>query len=83
MDQAPIEPIEFLKEEVKKLQEMMVENNTLLRGIQRRGRLVMLGSSLKWLIIIGISLGSFYFLKPLFDTYKSLGLGENFQNLIK
>lgn len=76
MDQGTLDPIQSLTEEVKKLQEIVAENNTVLKGIQRRGRLVVLASSLKWIVIIGLSLGSFYFLKPLLDTYKSLGFGQ-------
>jgi len=82
MDQGTPNPIQDLTEQVKKLQDIVVDNNTMLKGIQRRGRMVMLASTLKWVIIIGLSLGSFYFLKPLFDTYKSLGFGEVFQNTL-
>ena len=40
------------------------ENNDILRGLQRSMRLSRFMSVLYWLIIIGISIGAWYFLQP-------------------
>ena len=57
MDQGTPDPIQVLTEEVKKLQDIVAQNNVVLNKLQRRGRLVVLASSLKWIIIIALSLG--------------------------
>ncbi len=82
MEQGTQDSMQVLIGEVKALQAIVAENNTILKKIQRRDRFILLVSSLKWIIIIGLSLGSFYFLKPLFDTYQSFGLGNVFQNTL-
>ncbi len=78
MEQGSIDPLQSLAEQVKKLQETVVENNVILHGLQRRARLAFLASTLKWVVIIGISLGSFYFLQPIFEStlrvYENLSL---------
>ena len=77
MDQGSTDPIASLTEEVKKLQDIVSQNHILLLGVQRRSRFMFLGSILKWIVIIGISFGSFYFLQPFFETamntYKTIG----------
>ena len=40
------------------------DNNAMLQSIQRRARLSILFSLIKWFVIIGFSLGLFYYTKP-------------------
>lgn len=52
------------------------QNTAMLHRIERRARWTLLLSSLRWIIIIGLSLGAFYYTKPyleqLMSTYNQL-----------
>ena len=52
------------------------ENNEILRKIRRGNRWSMALRSTYWLIIIGLSIGAFYFVQPyideVMDTYKGI-----------
>ena len=66
----------------KSLQDLVKENNEILkqiRGGQRRNRIF---TVLYWLVIIGVSLGFFYYLQPIFTKLKELltGLAGNVAN---
>ncbi|MES2986094.1 MAG: hypothetical protein V4686_03125 [Patescibacteria group bacterium] len=71
------EGLEALTEQIKKLQQTVDENHVMLVSIQRRARVSIIFSGLKWLIILGITFGSFIYLQPyldqVFQTYSSLG----------
>lgn len=57
---------------------MAEENNTILRSIRRTARIGTVMKVLYWTVIIGLSVGAFYFLQPYLEFMKStLGLGEN------
>ena len=75
MDQG--QGFESLSEQLKNIESVVKDNNTLLQSIQRRAKLSILVSSIKWLVIIGLSFGSLYFLQPyvemIMSTYKSIG----------
>ena len=62
--------------ESKKLLEetfqLVSDNNKILHGIRRSQRIASFMRALYWLIIIGISIGSFYYISPYLD--KILGL---------
>ena len=66
----------FMDPESKKLLQdtlaLTEENNKMLhkiRGIQRRGAI---WQALKWIIIIGIAFGSFYFIEPYLNKVMEL-----------
>lgn len=46
------------------IEEGIKQNHHMLESIQRRARLSILFSSLKWLIILGLTFGTFYYTKP-------------------
>ncbi len=48
------------------------ENNDILRSLQRHMRLARFMSVLYWLIIIGISVGAWYFVQPYVDQAMSV-----------
>jgi len=67
------------------IEETMKLNNAMLHSIERRARLSILFSSLKWFVIIGLSLGTFYYTKPyleqLMSTYSQISdFGSYFGN---
>jgi hypothetical protein len=61
------EGLETLQEQIKKLTHMVEENNAMLQSIQRRARMVILISSIKWIFIIGVTFSSLFFLQPYLD----------------
>ncbi len=65
--------VKTLLEETKKLVE---DNNKILHSIQKRERLSFLVRILYWLVIIGIGVGAFYYVKPymeqLMKVYQSI-----------
>jgi len=73
MDDADIQEI---KEKLEEMSDMLDENNRILRGLRRTARLSTLFSVLKWALIIGISIGAFYYIQPIVDsvmkTYQSI-----------
>jgi len=75
------EGLESLQAEVRKLTALVEENHTMLKSIQRRARVSILLSSIKWLFILGVTFGSFFFLQPyldsLMETYSSISTLSN------
>lgn len=53
------------------------ENNSILRGIRRSNRFSMFLRLGYWVIIIGLSFGAYYFVKPLINS--TLGLYDQVQ----
>jgi hypothetical protein len=49
------------------------ENNQILTSMRRRGRLGLIFRICYWVIIIGISIGAFYFIQPYVDFLRGLG----------
>lgn len=62
------EGLDSLQAQITKLTTLVEENQLMLKSIQRRARLSILISSIKWLIILGVTFGSFIFLQPYLDT---------------
>ena len=64
------------KELLEKTYEMSKENNNILKGIRSSNRWSAFFRIFYWLIIIGISVGAFYFVQPYVDValkaYKSI-----------
>ncbi|MDB5238996.1 MAG: hypothetical protein JWO00_331 [Candidatus Parcubacteria bacterium] len=40
------------------------ENNGMLKSIRRTGRLALLARILYWVVILGVSVGAYYFIQP-------------------
>ena len=56
--------IEEIRVELKKIMEMTKVNYALLRSINHRANLSLLFSSLRWIVVIGIAIGTYYYLQP-------------------
>lgn len=65
------------KELLEKTYEMSKENNHILRGIRNSNRWASFFRFFYWIIIIGISLGTFYYIQPY--TNKALSLYKSLQ----
>ncbi len=52
------------------------ENNVILKSLRRSHRLSLIGKSIYWFVIIGLSIGAFYFIQPYINFMTStLGIG--------
>ncbi len=63
------------------------ENNRILHGMRRTARLVGIGRLIYWIILIGVSIGAYYYIQPyleqLFAAYSNLQHGANsIQNFV-
>ncbi|MES3005384.1 MAG: hypothetical protein V4664_00350 [Patescibacteria group bacterium] len=56
--------IQEIRAELKKVSKLTEENSVILHAIQRRAKLALLWSFFRWMIIIGIAIGSFYYIQP-------------------
>ena len=61
--------------------ELAQENNTILRGIRRANRFSMAFKIFYWLVIIGVTLGAFYFVQPYLE--KSIDLLNQAQKSVQ
>ncbi len=70
------EDYEAILHRLDTIEEDVRQSNQMLHRIERRARFALLFSSLKWFIIIGLSLGTFYYTKPyleqLMETYSHI-----------
>lgn len=69
----PDEKIQF-----EKLLKIVEENNEILKGIRRSNRFSLLIKSIYWFVIIGLSIGAFYFVQPYVNFMgNALGIDTN------
>jgi hypothetical protein len=60
------------------------ENNEILRGIRRSNRISAVFRVIYWIIIIGIGVGTFYFLQPyLYAAADVVRQGQNVLNNVR
>jgi len=61
-----------MDEETKKLLEdtliLNKENNEILRKLYKAQRLAQITRIIYWIVIVGVTLGAFYFIQPFFDS---------------
>lgn len=87
-DQRNIE-IEELHKKIDDLTELAEENQRMIRNLYQRARMATVFIFIKWFIIIGITIGSFYYLQPFIDNLVGIyggisgGSGQDLFNLIK
>lgn len=57
---------------LKEIESEVKSNTNMLISIQRRARISILFSAIKWIIILGITFGVFVYAKPYLDQLMSL-----------
>ncbi len=71
-----IDDMNDIRADLKKILEVVKRNEEMLQSVQRRARLSMFVQILKWLVIIGISIGAFIYVQPILEkvmeTYMSI-----------
>jgi hypothetical protein len=85
--------LQAIKKELIEIKSLAIENQRMIKGVYKRIRFSSIFSILKWVIIIGVTLGAFYYVQPVFEavlkTYQSVGgmgsgpNGESFLELWK
>jgi hypothetical protein len=61
-----------VKETLEHLEEVSEENNRMIRKIYRTTRFAQFFAIVKWAIVIGVAIGAFYYLQPVFDKIDSI-----------
>lgn len=60
--------VDELNEKVDELTTLMEESNRMTKNLYQRARMATVVVFIKWFIIIGITLGSFYYIQPLINN---------------
>ncbi len=73
---------------LERTHEMTEENNKILRSLRRSRRISLILSISYWVLIIGLSVGAFYFIQPYIDfiaggTDSGSKITEQFKDLLK
>jgi hypothetical protein len=55
---------------LKEIQQMTEENNKILKKMNRKAFWASISSLMYWVVIIGASLGAYYYLEPYVDKFK-------------
>lgn len=58
------------KKMLEKIYELTEENNEIIRKVRSTQKRVFLFQIIRWFLIIGISIGAFYFLQPYVDNFQ-------------
>ncbi len=75
--------IQGLKKEMAEIKELMTENTRMMRLVYRQARFSTVFSIVKWVLIIGISVGSLYFIQPYLENLMSAySTVNNFGNAV-
>jgi hypothetical protein len=79
-----------LNEKIDKLTTVAEENHRMIKNLYQRARMATVFIFIKWFIIVGITIGSFYFIQPFINTLVGIyggvsggGSGSDLFNLIK
>ncbi len=71
------ERLEAIERDLAKMREAVEDTHKMVKGLSRWMRLGSVFSVVKWVIIIGVTLGAFYYVQPVFEavlkTYASVG----------
>lgn len=59
-------------QELRRLRELVEENNKMLKHMQSRARWAIFFSSLKWVVFVGIAIGSYFVVQPYIDQTMKL-----------
>lgn len=60
--------LEELTEKIGELEELIKANHRMVRTLYRRSQYATLISVVKWVVIIGFTIGAFYYVQPYLDT---------------
>lgn len=80
--------IQEINEKMDEMMKLIKENQRMTRSLYHRARLATSFIIIKWIILIGLGIGAFYYIQPIFDgltdTFNSLSGGNaTFMDFIK
>lgn len=64
-----------LNKKLDKLTKLVEENQHMIRNLYQRARMATVFIFIKWFIIIGITIGSFYYIQPLINNLVNIYSG--------
>lgn len=59
----------YTDEDFQELKEIVIENNKILRKLKRKADVSTTFTVVRWTIIIGIAIGAFALLQPIWDSF--------------
>ncbi len=59
--------IEEIGEKLDELTEIVKENQRMTASLYRRARLAGFAIAIKWIVIVGVTVGAFYYVQPVID----------------
>lgn len=81
--------IEELHDKIDELTDIAVENQRMVKNLYHRARMATVVIFIKWFVIIGLTIGAFYYVQPLINNLVNVyggltgGTGTDLFNLIK
>jgi hypothetical protein len=72
MNESIEQEIKEMREELEEIKEMMVENSKMIKRLHNAYRISYSVSIIKWVIIIGFTLGTFYYIQPYLENILKL-----------
>ena len=72
MNESIEQEIKEMRDDLDEIKEMMVENNKMVRRLHNAYRISYAVSIIKWVIIIGFTLGTFYYIQPYLENILKL-----------
>jgi len=83
--------IREINEKLGELQEMLEENQRMVKSLYNKAKWATVLSAFKWVLIIGVTVGSFYYIQPFIERFmvafdsisgnSTTGLSSIFKNL--
>ena len=68
MNESIEQEIKEMRDDLDEIKEMMVENSKMIKRLHIAYRMSAAISIIKWVIIIGFTLGSFYYIQPYLEN---------------
>lgn len=72
MNESIEQEIKEIRDDLDEIKEMVVENNKMIRRLHTAYRISYTVSIIKWVIIIGFTLGTFYYIQPYLENILKL-----------
>lgn len=73
--------IQELNAKIDELTELVIENQKMVKSLYKRAQLAAYFVAIKWIAIIGLTLGSLYYIQPYLEStlnfYQSVAGGAN------
>lgn len=72
MNESIEQEIKEMREDLSEVKEMMIENSKMIKRLHSAYRISYTVSIIKWVIVIGFTLGTFYYIQPYLENVLKL-----------